>query len=305
MFVLNPDPYLLPCYRISPFTTAEIGFNRNLPNNDCIDDYFSSKFYQKEYYYTFNGREAINIALAQYHLQKEDIVTIITTSGNFYISSCVTSEIEKFCKWSRTINANTKVILVNHEFGFPCTSLYDLKKTGIPIIEDCAHSFFSTDKNNTIGTIGDFVIYSIPKMFPIQIGGVLVNNLCSKISFTNPISKNELRYIKNVLSYHIQRKEKIIEKRLENHNYISNEFKKIGFNVHFTILSGNVPGVFMFKKGEYHIELADLKKYFYAHGIQCSVFYGEESFFIPIHQALNKPDLDYFLEVMKSFIKNL
>ena len=46
----------------------------------------------------------------------------------------------------------------------------------MPIIEDCAGSFFSKDKKDTIGKIGDFVIYSFPKMFPLQIGGLLLSN---------------------------------------------------------------------------------------------------------------------------------
>ncbi len=48
-------------------------------------------------------------------LPPDDVVTILTTSGNFYISSCVTAEIEKFCKWDREITDQTKVIFVNHK----------------------------------------------------------------------------------------------------------------------------------------------------------------------------------------------
>jgi len=45
-----------------------------------------------------------------------------------------------------------------------------------------------------------------------------------------------------------------------------------------------------------------VKTYLWAHGIQCSVFYGEESFFIPAHQALSEGDILYFKEVIQSFI---
>jgi len=304
MFILKPDPYLMPSYRISPFTTVDISLNHNLPDNDCINDYFSERFSGKKYNYTLNGREAINLALSHYHLQKDDVVTIITTSGNFYISGCVTSEIEKYCKWSRIIGPGTKLILVNHEFGYPYADLLNLKKTGIPIIEDCAHSFFSNDKKNTIGTLGDFAIYSFPKMFPLQIGGLLVNNMDCKPRNSKHLDKKQKQYIKNVLSYYIKRKEEIIEKHLANYAYLSTVFKTIGLPERFTPATGTVPGVFIFRKGKHQFDLTELKKHFYAQGIQCSVFYGEESFFIPVHQALHKSDLDYFLEVMKSFIKN-
>lgn len=303
MFVINPDPYLLPCYRISPFQTKDISLNNGLPNSNLIDDYLQKRFQGRKYIYLSNARKAISIALEYYNLQKDDIITIITTSGNFYLSDCVTKEIEKFCNWSRKIENKTKVIFVNHEFGYPFEEIESFKKYKIPLIEDCAHSFFSKDKDDTIGKIGDFTIYSFPKIFPLQIGGLLVSNLDCKLPGSVLLGEAEKRYIKNVLSHYIQRKDEIIEKRLQNYSYISIEFESLGLLERFKLADGIIPGVFMFRKGRHQIDLPELKKYFYAHGIQCSVFYGEESFFIPVHQALNEQDLSYFLEVMKSFIK--
>jgi hypothetical protein len=305
MFVLHPDPYLQPSYRISPFRTADITSNNTLPDYNNIDEYFEERFSGKQYQYTMNGREAIYMALGYYRLQKDDIVTILTTTGNFYISGCVTKEIEKFCKWSRQIESNTKVILVNHEFGFPYTALCELAKTGIPIIEDCAHSFFSKDENGNTGTIGDFIIYSFPKMFPLQIGGILISDFLKRIEKRNQIDDLVLKYIKKVLSHNIKFEEEIIKKRIFNCNYLKDKFKSLGFTERFKLDQGTVPGVFMFRTDKQKIRLPELKKYFYAHGVQCSIFYGENSFFIPVHQALNEPDLDYFTEVMKSFINQI
>lgn len=302
MFVLNPDPYLLPSYRISPFRTSDIAFNHTLPDNNGIEEYFDERFIGKKYQYTLNGREAINIALSYYRLQKDDVVTILTTTGNFYISSCVTNEVEKFCKWSRKIEINTKAIIVNHEFGYPYPALGELIKTGLPIIEDCAHSFFSKDKYNTIGNVGEYAIYSFPKMFQIQIGGLLVSNRECELPESIQLRKAEKQYIKNVLSYHIQNKDEIIEKRLTNYSYFSLEYERFGLRERFKLAEGIVPGVFMFRKGENKIELAELKKHFYAHGIQCSVFYGEETFFVPVHQNLNITDCKYIVTVLNKFI---
>ena len=86
MFILNPDPYSLPVYRIGPFKTSDLGINHSIPDNNIIDNYFLSRFNDKEYIYTENGRQAINIALRHYKLKKNDIVSILTTSNNFYIS---------------------------------------------------------------------------------------------------------------------------------------------------------------------------------------------------------------------------
>lgn len=302
-YVINPYYELLPDYKICPFSNKDIFINRSLLYNNRIDDYFSSKFQNSIYRYTINGREAIRLALKSYNLNISDVVTILTTSGNYYISNCVTKEIENICKWSRVISPATKLIFVNHEFGFPYQNLTDLKKYNLPIIEDCAHTFFSEDIDNNIGTIGDFTIYSFPKMFPIQIGGLLVSNLKYKTHQEELLGQKEKRYIKNVLSHYIQYKEEIIKKRKNNYSYLSKGFKSLDLMEHFCIEEGITPGVFMFKKSITAIDLTKLKIYFYSHGIQCSIFYGEESFFLPVHQALNEPDLDYFIEVMKSFIK--
>ncbi len=302
MFVLNPDPFCLPCYRIGPFQTRDISINHRLPNSDLIDDYFNERFADKDFIYTENGRKAINIALGYYNLKKNDVVTVLTTSGNFYVSVCVTTEIEKFCHLSRQLESDTKVILVNHEFGLPYRDLRELSKTGIPIIEDCAHSFFSEDEDHNIGKVGEFAIYSFPKIFPLQIGGLLVSNLPDRLKNGDQIVNERLRHIKNVLSNQIKNKGNIIQDRISNYRFLKSKFESLGLTERFQIDQGAVPGVFMFRTDRQKIDLPELKKYCWAHGMQCSVFYGEEAFFIPVHQALNEQDMLYFYEVINSFI---
>lgn len=302
MFIINPDPYSLPVYRIGPFRTADLAFNHCLPDSDLTDEYLGERFAGKALIYTENGRSAINMALSYFKPDKNDVVTILTSSGNFYISGCVTREIEKFCKWSRKFEPETKIIFVNHEFGYPYQELQQLKNYNIPIIEDCAGSFLSDDKNKTIGNIGEFVIYSFPKMFPLQIGGLLVSNMKNSINMVEQIESRKLRHIKNVLSYYIGSITDIKRKRIYNYEYLRAKFKSLGLTERFQIDNRVVPGVFMFKTEDIKISLPELKKYFYAHGVQCSIFYGEEAFFIPVHQSLNEQDLLYFYEVIKSFI---
>lgn len=305
MYILNPDPYSLPCYRIGPFQTADLAHNHRLPDSDHIDGYFDSRFKDKKYRYTYNGRTAIHEALRNYHLQKDDVVTILTTSGNFYISGCVTREIEKYCKWSREILPETRVLFVNHEFGYPYQNLGSLKDYGLPIIEDCAGSFFSEDAKNEIGNIGDFVIYSFPKMFPLQIGGLLVSNRSDYIENNEYINKSDLRHVKNVLSSQIDHRREIIAKRIENYNLLQEKFGELGFSERFALENGIIPGVFMFSTVRRGVDLPELKNHYYAHGVQCSVFYGEEAFFIPVHQALNKEDIEYFVEVFRHFLNSM
>jgi dTDP-4-amino-4,6-dideoxygalactose transaminase len=301
-FIIEPYYELLPDYKICPFSNKDMHFNRNLPASNLIDEYFKNRFKNKTLFYTLNGREAINIALKHYGLKETDVVTILTTTNNFYISSCVTKEIEKFCKWSRQIESNTKIIFVNHEFGYPYQELLKLKELHIPIIEDCAHTFFSTNQEKSMGEVGDFVIYSFPKIFPIQVGGLLViNNIKGNVQ-KNHINEELLVYIKKVLSFYINESIQIKSNRISNYNWLSKKFETLGFMQRFELNENAIPGVFMFKVEENRIDLVGLKKYFYANGIQCSQFYGENTFFIPCHQNLNEGDLEYFTEVLISFI---
>ncbi len=301
MFVIPPDPYLTPSFRISPFRTSDIAFNNNLDESTLITDYLDERFGKRKYALTKNGRQSIHIALSNYNLQRDDVVTILTTTGNQYISSCVTNEIEEFCKWSRKIETSTKVLFVNHEFGFPYPGLNTLKEHGLPVIEDCAHSFFSKDNDNSVGKTGDYVIFSFPKMFPIQIGGLIVANRDNPLrSPSLPVVEDQ--YIRKVVSHHLQRKEDIIHSRLRNYRMLTNLFESLDVYPRFKLKPGLVPGVFMFTTSSHQIDLQELKKYCYSNGIQSSVFYGEEAFYIPVHQVLKADELMYFFEVIKDFL---
>jgi len=304
MYIINHDTFLAPSYRISPFRTCDIAFNKHLPFDNEIDGYFKSRFKEREFTYTLSGRSALNMALKYYNLQKDDLVTILTTTGNFYISSCVTKEIEKYCKWSRNFESKTKLILVNHEFGYLFEDIIKLKEHDLPIIEDCAHSFFSKDKDCMAGTIGDFVIYSFPKIFPIQIGGLLVSKKSIHDDEFKFIDMNTMQYIKKVLSFYIRQKDDIISKRIYNYKYLRDQLSAQGLYERFELRSGIVPGVFMFKANEQTIDLPRLKEHMQKHGIESSVFYDESSFFLPVHQNLGIDDLDYFIHCLRNFIVN-
>ena len=302
MFVLNPDPFLLPAYRLCPFKTDYIGMNSELPQDDFAIAYFNKKFGEGQWHYTYNGREAINLALESYGLDIKDVVTILTTSQNFYISSCVTSTIEKFCKWNRKIIPETKLILVNHEFGYPYPEMEKLVATGLPIIEDCCTTFFSQDEKEKIGKYGDFSTYSFPKFFPIQIGGILVNNTNNnplQKSILNPI---EVEYIQNVLSNQLKSETVLLQKRQTVYEYALQLLLPLGFTVRFLLNENCVPYTLVLNNNRIIKDLNNLKLYLTQNGIQSSVFYGEDAFFIPCHQNLAFLDLDYFSKVLNDFI---
>lgn len=302
MFVVNPDPFLLPCYRISPFTTEHIASNSELPTNDFAIDYFNKKFGKDNWQYTYSGREAIQLALEVYQLAPTDLVTILTTSQNFYISSCVTKEIEKICRWNREILPETKLIFVNHEFGYPFPDMDKLVATGLPIIEDCCTTFFSQDTNGKIGLYGDFSVYSFPKFFPIQIGGILVNH--TKTNTGNSVLNNEEKqYIQNVVSHHLTNETELLQTRNAIFDYAYEQFSKLGFTLRFTKSDKVVPSVLLLNNNAIIKDLNAFKQFLANNGIQSSVFYGEDAFFIPLHQNISLKDINYFYSCTE-FFKN-
>jgi hypothetical protein len=303
MFVLNPDPFLLPSFRISPFTTAYMAKNNNLPEDRFLADYCNDRFGKNNWQYTTNGREGIQLALENYGLEKDDLVTILTTSENFYISSCVTGQISNFCRWNRELLPETKVIFVNHEFGYPYPDMERLLATGLPIIEDCCTTFFSQDAFGKTGKYGDFSIYSFPKFFPLQIGGLLVSNK-NKAVRKSAISAEEIRYIENVVSKDLRNETALLQKRRQNYAYGLSLFSDLGFSGRFEKNEAIVPSLLLLNNNRIVNDPNALKAFLNSCGIQNSVFYGEDAFFLPSHQNLEPSDYDYFLACVKQFLKS-
>ena len=261
-----------------------------------IDKYLKQRF-GKNYSICKKAREGIVIVLRELNLGPNDVVTILTTTGNSYISGCVTKAIDQVCKWSREFTKDTKVILVNHEFGYSYENLEELRKYNLPIIEDCAHSFFTKSKD--IGRIGDYVIYSFPKGFSTQIGGLIVY----KGHFSYRAPEDVCRYVKSALEPQIEHIDEFVAKRFENYQYYCTKLKSIGISPYFTLKDGDVPGVYMFKWDK-SIDYRNLKQFLNSNGIDSSVFFGQEAYFVPVHHNLGKCEIDYICELIRYYYKN-
>lgn len=247
-------------------------------------------------------RLAINAALSYYNLKPDDVVSIFTTSGNSYISSCVTKEIEKICKWSMRIEAETKVVFVNHEFGYPYRNMESLTKYGFPIIEDAAHAFFTKDEN--IGKVGDFVVYSLPKAFPMQLGGVLLSPKGLELRDDKELPSDIAAYIETKYFIASDNISEVIRKRVKNYSYLKDKLESLGIEPYFSEYEISaekvVPSVFLFRWYDF-IDYPKLKNYMQSNGVESSVFYGENAFYIPCNDRLCKNELDYMIALLEYF----
>jgi hypothetical protein len=87
----------------------------------------------------------------------------------------------------------TKVVIVVHEFGYAFPDIAkkceQWRSHGLLIIEDCAHLVGLDLPEGRVGSFGDFVLVSLPKILPTTIGGLMLAR--RKINFPKPTGKQE------------------------------------------------------------------------------------------------------------------
>ena len=130
--------------------------------------------------FTPSGRAALDATLRTLALDPHDDVLITNSSGQTYVSSCVTCTVFNHCRPTRVLTDRTRAIVVIHEYGYPHPELAALlesaRNRGIPLIEDCAHSLDSISEGVPLGSLGDFAIFSLSKVLPVPGGGILVTD---------------------------------------------------------------------------------------------------------------------------------
>lgn len=131
-----------------------------------------------------NGKAAIHHIMNIMKLKRDDEVCIFTSTGENFVSTCVTGPVFNYCKVSRVVTEKTKALYIIHEFGFPHPDMMKIvalgRKKKIPVIEDCAHTFDSRLNGTLVGNFGDYAIYSITKHLPVSMGGILTGKRLSK-----------------------------------------------------------------------------------------------------------------------------
>lgn len=188
------------------------------------------------------------------------------------------------------------ILLANHEFGYTDNRL--LSKNGINLIEDCAFAFASRFENEKYcGTVAPYSIFSFSKFFPIQIGGFLLSD--KPIDYKEDLAIE--KYINNVVGYYFNEIEEWTKQRLSIYNYYSEVFRQLNCKNYFSNSEYDVPGVYLFRLPD-SIDTQLLKEYYQQRGVQCSVFYKEQAFYLPLHQFTKKWHIDFFAELLNDFI---
>lgn len=295
----HPQVSVIPC------TISHVVANaRQLPRRD---DLLAAQLLKRwdacEVVLEDNCRNALRHILDRLEIKDvADEVSVFTTSGMPYLSGCVSRTIELRGSWRReTVTSKTRAILVVHEFGYPFTSLSHLKEYGVPIIEDVAFAFDSRyPEGNLVGTLGDYVVCSFSKFFDIQFGGAAVRRTL-RSPCLNPQNRcDTVNYISNVVGSQYDQIPTYSKLRLSLLDCYTKSFARLGCRPYFSSVHGAVPGVFLFNAPP-NWNLPHLKEYLWRRGIQCTVFYGEQAFYLPLHHNLSEGIVDYLYNLVASF----
>lgn len=249
------------------------------------------RFFTKSFKAIPRGRDGITAILEHLRLKPDDEVYISTSSSSPFVSSCVTSTIFNYCKPSRVVTEKTRLMFIIHEFGVPdpkTKAIVELaREKGIPVVEDCAHTFDSKIDGKLVGNFGDYAIYSLSKVFPMKGGGVITGDNLDFVPFLSSEEniEQELRYYLPMLPTFTKRKQAMFE-------YLATSLEPL-FTINENVSPYRFPLVVNGDASALHNELG-------TRGIECGLWYGRNVVTLPIHPLLTKKDL----EIIKEEVKN-
>jgi hypothetical protein len=281
---ISVSPFAYPCFDEEK---ASIPSTQTLTElRDRVGDDFSL---------AISGRHALDLILTDLNLGPDDVATIVTSSGGNYVSGCVTKTIDRHCRWAMQVEEATRVIIAIHEFGRPCEAVRQYVGR-YPIIEDCAYAFATTFANGElVGGVGDYALFSLPKMFSTHFGGIARAPFGRDLRFTMP--EQESNYLLASVAPELFALNEVVERRWEVWQDLRTRFEAIGVRPFFESMAGEVPSVFMFEHDAALIGLPELRQRYEAHGVEASAFWGSNAFFVPAHQRLGKGSRSYLVDI--------
>jgi len=107
------------------------------------------------------------------------------------------------------------------------------------------------------------------------------------------------QYIAAVVGRYLPHVEQWAAQRRANYRYLEGIFGEAGYVTRFKLEDSYVPGVFMFRV-PLGVSAQGVKEGLQKNGVEASVFYREDSVFVPVHHRLTAGVMDYFLAVVKA-----
>ena len=234
-----------------------------------------------------DGRTALLASLKEINLEKSDVVTILTSSNSQYVSSCVTSTVDKICNYNRQIGSETKAIIAISEFGYEIDLFKIRSAFEGPIIQDNAYAFPLFFHNRRF-VKPQFSIYSLPKFWGGASGGLLIKEPELEAYNKNKIDK--LYALKNVAlrqkvySYY-ETSDLPTEMRIIEITSDPNVCRSVCF-IEISSLQLN--------------ELEQIKGIMQKLGIECTIFYPKPILLLPVNPTFNSTDVQFIVNSLRN-----
>lgn len=143
-------------------------------DNGVADWPFNS---ERNEYWGPRGKWLLAAWLAHLGLDRNDVITVLTTSQERYVALDVSVTSFNFASVSRVVTDRTRVIIVIHELGYVDTSFpsrcEEWRARGIMVLEDCAHVAGLSVGSARVGDFGDAALFSLCKVIPARVGGLI------------------------------------------------------------------------------------------------------------------------------------
>jgi dTDP-4-amino-4,6-dideoxygalactose transaminase len=272
--------------------------------DNAMDKNHDALYPMRNMIFTVNGKAAINLILASLNLKLQDEVFITSSYGAKYVSKCVTCSVFNHCQPSKVYTPQTKVIYIIHEFGVPHPDTEELLKLGleknIPVIEDCAHSSNSYFEDGTkVGAKGDFAIYSLKKILPMEQGGALrINNekYFSQESIEQLKTQFNLYQIESTFLEYINRESEFSELRRRNFTLLQDAIR---YRSHFKVNPTISPYVFSFEYPQPAIFVKHFNEH-YGNRFECVQWFGMSIVSFPVHQFITLDLINELIQAIES-----
>lgn len=295
--ILKP-PFYPPLIRMTPFTAYEkfkvAKLDKENPTN-------KKTFFPRASY----GLYAI---LKSHNIQPEQDVTIVKTFGDSdYISSCITKQIERVCKWHLYKEGEqiTNVLLVVHEFGVPTalteSNLQDIKNAypNTIVIEDCAW------RDTRVLPSADFAIFSLPKTFDMPFGAYVEGLELSDQYIWNNIGTLDVvkrSYCRS--SKHFDMETDIRVARWYQYYELMQRTGMRGWindSLHLLIATKDWTPTVIFHELKSEEQCKELQARLTEFGIESGIYYPKNVVYLPIHQSLTEENVEYMFAVVAGF----
>jgi hypothetical protein len=299
-YSVNPDAFYTPKISISPYNLkVELGKIEKIDQ----EFFYSNKIFTKlgsNIKLSKSGKDAIVRIFNESELRNANLIAIVTVSGNTYVSRCITNTLNKVLHKTITTIEQAEVIYIIHEFGriLSTEKMDELRKLNKIILNDFAYSFSSLYLGNRQDFYNEINFTSFPKAFPVNSGGIYSIPNSLKLA-ENDSDQTEINIFADPKLFTSEYLQVTSIKRKENLCNIIRKLQKIGAK-NFWNDDDYVPGVAMLTLTN-NIQLENLKLQLNRVGIESSVFYGENAFFVPVHQNLTELEIDYITSFVKYY----